>query len=181
MTKRVLTAGLAAVALAGFGCGGDDSGSGGDDSGSGGGAYGGAAGGATTQEETKLAGDRGPAPPGVTIKSAASQFGKVLFSKGDRAIYYFDKESTSKPECYGACARAWPPVLTKGRPQAAGRVRQGLLGARKRSNGKRQVTYDGHPLYFYVDDPRGEVLCHNIEEFGGLWLAVKPSGGTPPV
>jgi len=116
----------------------------------------------------------------VTIKTAPSQFGKVLFSGSNRAIYYFDKESTSKPECYGACAKAWPPVLTSGRPQAAGRVRQGLLGTKKRSNGRRQVTYDGHPLYFYVDDPEGEVLCHNVEEFGGLWLAVKPSGTTPP-
>jgi predicted lipoprotein with Yx(FWY)xxD motif len=117
---------------------------------------------------------------GVTIKSAGSQFGKVLFSKSERAIYYFDKETTSKPECYGACANAWPPVLTKGRPQAAGRVRQGLLGTKRRGNGKKQVTYDGHPLYYYVDDPKGKVLCHNIEEFGGLWLAVKPNGKPVP-
>jgi len=114
--------------------------------------------------------------PGVKIKSAPSQFGKVLFSGSDRAIYYFDKELTPKPECYGACATAWPPVLTNGKPEAAGRVKQGLLGTKKRSNGKRQVTYDGHPLYYYVDDPEGVVACHNVDEFGGLWLAVKPSG-----
>ena len=39
-----------------------------------------------------------------------------------------------------------------------------------------QVTYSGHPLYYYVDDPPGEVLCHGVEEFGGLWLVVDPSG-----
>ena len=59
-------------------------------------------------------------------------------------------------------------------------MKQSLLGIRKRAGGKRQVTYDGHPLYFYVDDPEREVLCHNVEEFGGLWLAVRPDGSSPP-
>jgi predicted lipoprotein with Yx(FWY)xxD motif len=119
--------------------------------------------------------------PGTTIKTLQSQFGKVLFSKSNRAIYYFDKETGRTPECYGACAQAWPPVLTKGRPQADGAARAGLLGTTKRANGRKQVTYDDHPLYYYAHDPRGEVLCHDIEEFGGLWLAVKPNGGSPPV
>ena len=44
------------------------------------------------------------------------------------------------------------------------------------TTGRRQVTYAGRPLYYYVDDPPGEILCHNVEEFGGLWLAVQPSG-----
>ncbi|MGH2980881.1 MAG: COG4315 family predicted lipoprotein [Solirubrobacterales bacterium] len=170
MVKHLLQLGAAAVVLGGASCGGDDSSPDGSAARSGGAA----------DAKSMMASNTQRAAPGLTIKTAASQFGKALFSKGDRAIYYFDKESTSKPECYGACARAWPPVLTKGKPKAAGRVKQGLLGTRKRSNGHRQVTYDGHPLYFYVDDPEGEVLCHNVEEFGGLWLAVKPSGKPVP-
>jgi predicted lipoprotein with Yx(FWY)xxD motif len=118
---------------------------------------------------------------GTTIKTLQSQFGKVLFSRSNRAVYYFAKETGRTPKCYGACAEAWPPVLTRARPQAAGAARAGLLGTTKRANGRKQVTYDGHPLYFYVADPKGEVLCHDIEEFGGLWLAVKPHGGSPPV
>ena len=131
-----------------------------------------------TAGDAKLAARKQP-PPGVAVKTADSQFGPVLFSGSDRAVYYFDREGGKTPECYGDCAQAWPPVLTKGKPKARGAVKQGLLGTVKRSNGKKQVTYDGHPLYFYVDDPKGEVECHNIFEFDGLWLAVLPSGGTP--
>jgi predicted lipoprotein with Yx(FWY)xxD motif len=165
-----ICAGLAVLAL--VACGDDDSGSenGSATAGSGGGAGDGAA---------KLTSNHNPPAPGTTIKTAGSQFGKVLFSKSSRAIYYFAKETGRAPKCFGNCAEAWPPVLTKGKPQAAGSVKQNLLGTTQRG-GKKQVTYKGHPLYFYVDDPKGEVLCHDIEEFGGLWLAVKPDGSSPP-
>jgi predicted lipoprotein with Yx(FWY)xxD motif len=172
--RRLVQIGIATAALAGGGCGGNDSRSDGDSAASG-------SSGGSASDKTQLAANAKPANPGLTIKTLASQYGKVLFSKSNRAIYYFDTESTRAPKCYGACAQAWPPVLTSGKPQAGGAVKSGLLGTTKRANGKKQVTYDGHPLYFYVTDPRGEVECHNIEEFGGLWLAVKPSGKPAPV
>jgi predicted lipoprotein with Yx(FWY)xxD motif len=110
------------------------------------------------------------------IKLGDSQYGGVLFGPEDGAIYYFDKEQGSASACYGACAQAWPPVLTDGAPRAAGGVEQSLLGTTEREDGSSQVTYAGHPLYYYVDDPPGEVLCHDVEEFGGVWLAVQPGG-----
>ena len=97
-------------------------------------------------------------------------------SVSNRAIYYFAKESGRTARCYGACAKAWPPALTNGRPKAGAGVKRGLLGTTMRRDGRRQATYKGHPLYYYVNDPRGKVGCHNVEEFGGLWLAVRPSG-----
>ena len=117
-----------------------------------------------------------PEPKGTRITTAGSPFGEVLFDGQQRAIYLFDKEGGSKSECYGECAAAWPPVLTKGPPAAKGEVALGKLGTTKRDDGTTQVTYDGHPLYYYVDDPSGVVGCHNVSEFGGLWLAVEPSG-----
>jgi predicted lipoprotein with Yx(FWY)xxD motif len=113
---------------------------------------------------------------GTTIKTAESQFGDVLFGGDDQAIYYFDKESGSKSECYGACAEAWPPVLTEGAPQEGPGAQAGLLGTTQRDDGTTQVTYDGHPLYYYAHEGPRQVLCHNVEEFGGLWLAVQPNG-----
>lgn len=115
-------------------------------------------------------------PPGITITTTPSQFGEILFDADRRAIYLFDKEQRAESECYGECAKAWPPVLTKGKPRARGGAKAGLLGTTKRDDGTLQVTYAGHPLYYYVDDPRGEVLCHNVLEFGGLWLVLQPSG-----
>jgi predicted lipoprotein with Yx(FWY)xxD motif len=113
---------------------------------------------------------------GTRVKVVDSDFGRVIADGKGEAFYLFDKEDSKKPECYGACAAVWPPVLTKGKPVAAKGVNQKLLGTVKRSNGKLQVTYAGQPLYYYVDDSPGTILCHDVEEFGGLWLVVKPNG-----
>ncbi len=117
---------------------------------------------------------------GRVIKTASSEFGPMLFDRSGQAIYLFAKEKTSKPECYGACAEAWPPVLTKGTPQARGDARSELLGTTPRKDGSKQVTYKGHPLYFYAHENKFEVLCHNITENGGLWLVVTPKGDPAP-
>lgn len=114
--------------------------------------------------------------PGIKIATRDSQFGPILFDGDRRAIYFFDKETSEKSECYGACAEAWPPVLTNGEPQAGGEAESNLLGTSKREDGSTQVTYAGRPLYYYVDDPPGQALCHNVDEFGGLWLVVQPGG-----
>lgn len=117
---------------------------------------------------------------GTRIKSGGSPYGTMLYDRGDQAIYVFDKETGKKSKCYGACAKAWPPVLTKGRPTAGRKVDDGLLGTTKRRNGSRQVTYDGQPLYFYAHERPGQVLCHNVFGFGGLWLVVGPDGDPLP-
>jgi predicted lipoprotein with Yx(FWY)xxD motif len=120
-------------------------------------------------------GEGADARSGVEITTADSQFGEALFD-GDRAIYYFDKEQTEASECYGDCAVAWPPVLTEDDPQAGGGADAKLLGTIERDDGSTQVTYAGRPLYYYIDDPVGQILCHNVVEFGGTWLAVQPNG-----
>jgi predicted lipoprotein with Yx(FWY)xxD motif len=120
------------------------------------------------------------APPGVEVSTAESQFGAVLFDGDDQAIYYFEPERSSEPKCYGTCAEAWPPVLTDGEPEASGGARQRLLGTTARRDGSVQVTYDGHPLYYYANEGPGELRCHNIFHEGGLWLAVQPDGAAVP-
>ncbi|HSI81752.1 MAG TPA: hypothetical protein VK919_13995 [Solirubrobacterales bacterium] len=119
-------------------------------------------------------------PTGTTIATSESQFGEVLFDGGDQAIYYFDNEKSSRSECYGECADAWPPVLTDGEPRAGGGARQRLLGTTERRDGGVQVTYAGRPLYYYHDEGPGELRCHNVFHVGGLWLAVQPNGDPVP-
>jgi predicted lipoprotein with Yx(FWY)xxD motif len=140
----------------------------------------GSASGGAQDASGEMPGEAAPATMGTKITTGDSQFGEVLFDGDRRAIYYFDKEKTSASECYGACAAAWPPVLTDGRPVSGGGAQMELLGSTKRDDGSTQVTYDGRPLYYYVDDPPGEVICHNVDEFGGLWLAVQPDGAPVP-
>jgi predicted lipoprotein with Yx(FWY)xxD motif len=116
------------------------------------------------------------AAAGTRIEIADSDYGSILFGPSKRAIYLFDRETSAASRCYGACATAWPPVLTEGPAQAGAGAHAGLLGTTRRDDGSVQVTYDGHPLYYYVDDPPGKVLCQGVEEFGGTWLVVDPSG-----
>jgi predicted lipoprotein with Yx(FWY)xxD motif len=117
-----------------------------------------------------------PTESGTTVTLDESKYGRVLFGDRDRAIYLFDRETSARSECYGACAEAWPPVMTDGQPRAAGGVRSDLLSTITRRDGSKQVAYNGHPLYYYVHDPRGEVLCQNVNEFGGVWLVVDRGG-----
>jgi predicted lipoprotein with Yx(FWY)xxD motif len=118
-------------------------------------------------------------PRGPRVKLRDSQLGRVLFDGRNRALYFFTRDARNRSRCYGECAVAWPPFYARGRPRAAEGVDQSLLGTVKRRDGRRQVTYKGQPLYFYIDDPRGQVLCNNVPEFGGTWYALNSEGDRP--
>ena len=122
-----------------------------------------------------------PATDGIALTTSDSEFGPMLFDQAGQAIYLFEKETTGRPDCYGECAVAWPPVLTAGSPQPTGAVRADLLGTVQRDDGSTQVTYGGHPLYFYAHEGPGQVLCHDVVENGGRWLVVTPEGTPGPV
>jgi predicted lipoprotein with Yx(FWY)xxD motif len=112
-----------------------------------------------------------------TLKVRDSRYGEVLVDGKGRILYLFTKERTAKSRCYGNCATAWPPFFTKGKPRAGKGVDASLVGTTKRRNGKRMVTYNGHPLYYYVTDTKpGEITCQDVFEFGGTWLVVNPGG-----
>ncbi len=116
---------------------------------------------------------------GPLVKLRGSQLGPVLFSGSDRAVYTFTREGDGgRNRCRGDCAVAWPPFFAKARPRAGRGVKPGLLGTVRRGS-RRQVTYRGQRLYFYAHDPRGEVLCNDIVEFGGTWFAVTAKGDPP--
>ena len=120
------------------------------------------------------------AKQGTRIVARESDFGTILFDDGGQAIYIFDVEKTPKPQCYGSCAQAWPPVYAQGEPRAGGAVRTSLLGTTDRRDGRAQVTYDGHPLYYYAHEGKGEVKCHDVFLNGGNWYAVMPDGDRAP-
>jgi len=113
---------------------------------------------------------------GTTIIAADSEYGPMLYAADGQPIYLFTAEPGRLPACYDACAEDWPPVLTDGRPLGAKGVRADLLGSTRRSDGLVQVTYAGHPLYHYAHEGPYEVLCHDVEEYGGTWLVVRPGG-----
>jgi predicted lipoprotein with Yx(FWY)xxD motif len=132
--------------------------------------------GAEPQQRSVEAADRGAV---TKLKLKSSPYGRVLFS-GGYAQYLFTRDKRSTSACYGDCADAWPPLEARGQVVAGPGVRKRLIGTTKRDDGTRQVTYRGRPLYGYVDDPRGEVLCHDVFEFGGTWYAVRANGRAAP-
>jgi predicted lipoprotein with Yx(FWY)xxD motif len=114
-----------------------------------------------------------------TLTVRDSRYGRVLFDGRGQALYAFTRDRRGGPStCYDACARAWPVLAAKGRPNGGPGVRRSLLGTTRRRDGTRQVTYNGWPLYYYVGERGrpGVILCQNVREFGGLWLVVKPTG-----
>jgi predicted lipoprotein with Yx(FWY)xxD motif len=116
------------------------------------------------------------AAPTLTVRGSA--YGRVLFDARGKALYAFTRDPKGgKSRCYGACAAAWPPFYAKGSLRAGKGVRPRFLGTTVRRDGKRQVTYAGRPLYYYVGDRSpGEIRCQNVTEFGGTWLVVRASG-----
>jgi len=133
-----------------------------------------------SDDDSVTADEAEPAPAGPVITTTGSAYGTVLVDGRRQAIYLFDREAGRTPRCYGACADAWPPVLAKGDARARRQVRGGLLGTVPRRDGTLQVTYAGHPLYFYAHEGPGQLLCHDIVEYGGRWLAVTPRGVAAP-
>jgi predicted lipoprotein with Yx(FWY)xxD motif len=113
---------------------------------------------------------------GIQISVRASQYGRILRDGADRTIYLFTHDRGTPSTCYGACAATWPPVLTRGAPSAGTGLNALLLGTTRRRDGTLQATYAGHSLYYYASDPKGQILCQNVEEYGGTWLVVSPHG-----
>ena len=113
---------------------------------------------------------------GTTVKVVPSQYGPVVADSRGEAFYLFAGEKSSRSRCYGACADRWPPVLANGKPRAGPGGHSRLLGTTRRTDGKLQLTYAGHPMYYYAGDAPGRILCQGVTEFGGLWLVVRPSG-----
>jgi predicted lipoprotein with Yx(FWY)xxD motif len=115
--------------------------------------------------------------PMAVVKVMHTEYGNILVDGTGRALYLFTRDSAPQSRCYGACARNWPPFLAAGQPSATAQARAGLLGRTPRHDGSHQVTYRGHPLYYYIGDRHpGEVLCQDVEEFGGHWYVVARSG-----
>jgi predicted lipoprotein with Yx(FWY)xxD motif len=106
-----------------------------------------------------------------------TSLGKVLVDSRGRTLYLFENDKHGRSACYGACAAYWPPLLSTVKPRWGTGVRGSLLGLTKRSDGKRQVTYAGHPLYTFVGDKRAsQTTGEGLTDFGAAWDVVSASG-----
>lgn len=130
-----------------------------------------------------------PSTSGTTPSSAATgekiavatnaKLGQILVDESGMTVYVFLADSGTASTCYTSCAAIWPPVLTSGTPQAGASTQASLLGTTTRTDGKLEVTYAGHPLYYFVTDKvAGDAKGQGINGFGALWWVVAPSGAS---
>jgi predicted lipoprotein with Yx(FWY)xxD motif len=109
----------------------------------------------------------------LALETASGKAGIWLTNSAGRALYVYTKDKGTTSECYGACATAWPPLTTTGKVTISGKyVVPKDLGLTTRSNGTKQVTYGGHPLYYFKGDTGpGQT---NGQAVGGIWFLVGP-------
>jgi predicted lipoprotein with Yx(FWY)xxD motif len=114
---------------------------------------------------------------GTVITTEAGSAGAFLTSGSGRTVYLWAKDGTNMSACSGACAAAWPPVPATGKLTATGGAKASDLGTITRADGTKQVTYDGHPLYYFVGDSAPDQASgQGSDSFGAKWWLVAPSG-----
>ena len=114
----------------------------------------------------------------ATVKLRKTKLGRILVNQRGVTLYLFEKDKHAKSACNGACAMAWPPLLTKGKPKASGGAHVRLLGTTHRKNGTTQVTYGRHPVYMFVGDRNkpGSTAGEGSKAFGAEWYVLGANG-----
>src|SRR4051794_38051096 len=114
---------------------------------------------------------------GAKVALRKVSFGTVLVGPNSHTVYLFLKDKGTTSQCNGKCAVVWAPLTTSGQPQAGSGLKASLLGTTKRNDGTMQVTYGGHPIYYYDDDKKpGMTEGEGKKEFGAEWYAVGADG-----
>ncbi|MFE9725733.1 hypothetical protein ACFYQ5_19565 [Streptomyces sp. NPDC005794] len=118
-----------------------------------------------------------PATPATVDTKSAGKLGSILVDDKGNTLYLFLADTENKSNCTGSCAKAWPPLLTKGAAKVGKGVDKKLLDVTKRSGGDEQVTYNGHPLYYYINDKKpGQTNGQGLNQFGAEWYVLNAKG-----
>jgi predicted lipoprotein with Yx(FWY)xxD motif len=111
------------------------------------------------------------------VKVSQTKLGRIIVNAQGRTLYMFAADKHGKSACYGTCATFWPPLLTSTTHIAATGLKASLLGTTKRTGGKLQITYNGHPLYLFLKDTKpGQTTGQGLNASGGLWWVLSPAG-----
>ncbi len=168
--KRSLLAmsGFAGVALLAAACG------------SAGGGYGGAA--APTTTAGPAAATAPAATTVTTVAAANSPLGQILVDSKGRSLYLFEADTGTTSVCNSpGCVAEWPPLIAAGTPQPGAGLAANQVGTTTRADGNHQITYGGHPLYYFAGDTQnGNTKGQGLNDSGGLWYVVR-TDGTPVV
>jgi predicted lipoprotein with Yx(FWY)xxD motif len=133
--------------------------------------------GSSTTSGSSAATAKSSARPASVVGTSTSSLGTFLVDAKGRALYLWDADHGSKSACNGDCATDWPPLTTTSMPKASGSAEASLLGTTKRADGTSEVTYAGHPLYYFAGDSGpGQTNGQGSDNFGSPWWVVSPAG-----
>lgn len=110
------------------------------------------------------------------LATALNPAGPILTDARGRALYLFEADKGSASTCIDACAKEWPPLTTIGAPMVGAGLNAAFVATSPRPDGTTQVTYNGHPLYFYDDDNPGMTKGQGENSFGAKWYLLTPAG-----
>ena len=113
------------------------------------------------------------------VKAAHTSAGDALVGVDGKTLYFFAKDTNGTIACTGSCTGTWPPfTLDAGAKTTAGQgVTAGWLATVMRPDGKTQVTYNAHPLYYFASDKAAGDAKGN--GYGGLWFIATANGKLP--
>lgn len=118
-----------------------------------------------------------PSTAATVDTKSAGKLGSILVDDKGNTLYLFLADKKNKSNCTDACAKAWPPLLTKGAAEVGKGADKKLLDVTKRSDGHEQVTYNGHPLYYYAGDTKpGQTNGQGLDQFGAEWYVLDTKG-----
>ncbi len=124
---------------------------------------------ATSGGTTKTAASSSPA-----VSLEQTSLGPVLVDAKGRTLYLFESDRPNVSTLSAAGRAIWPPFTAKAKPAAMGAANAALIGTIPRSG---QVTYDGHPLYYYVGDRQsGQTTGQGLNQFGARWYVLSATG-----
>jgi predicted lipoprotein with Yx(FWY)xxD motif len=119
----------------------------------------------------------GASRAGTIIQAQTSSLGRLLTDGHGRTLYLFEADKPNVSKLSAAGLSIWPPFAATGKPQARSGALAAKIGTITGTNGKAQVTYDGHPLYYYVGDTKpGQTSGQALNQFGAEWYVLAPSG-----
>jgi predicted lipoprotein with Yx(FWY)xxD motif len=119
------------------------------------------------------------APKGALLALRKTTLGSILVDAQGRTLYIFEKDRKGMSACDTTCVKFWPPLVSRTPPRAGKGVQKAMLGVTRAHNGRRQVTYAGHPLYTFVGDKSpGDTSGEGLTNFGADWYALAASGHT---
>jgi predicted lipoprotein with Yx(FWY)xxD motif len=115
----------------------------------------------------------------VTVETHSGDVGTYLTDGAGRTLYLFASDTDGRSSCSAACTEYWPPLTTTGAAAATGGANSAMVATITRSDGSKQVTYSGHPLYYFAGDAAaGELKGQGVNGFGARWWVVSPTGAS---